>query len=214
MTRVCVVCEGQTEVRFIQTCITPHLIEFDVHAYPTILRSPSKPGKGRGGNVSIDRVSGFLSNQYNEGAQLTTFLDYYGFKHADGRSRHQLEADILTATAACTGGFDARRVRPYVQMHEFEAILFSDTEKFSCVQNGWTPAVAARLRNVRAAFDGPEDINGGATTAPSKRILAAFDNRHYNKVVHGPEIASAIGLAIIRDQCPQFDEWVTCMEGL
>jgi hypothetical protein len=56
----------------------------------------------------------------------------------------------------------------------------------------------------------PEEINEGATTAPSKRIQAIFPT--YQKKVHGPLTVQRIGLDRIRAGCPHFDAWVRLLE--
>jgi hypothetical protein len=91
--------------------------------------------------------------------------------------------------------------------------LFSDVEQFQYVLDGWDAVVRQKLIGIRAQFLTPEDINNSYNTAPSKRILAAFPNGTYSKTEHGPMIAEAIGLAAIRQQCPQFDGWMSMLEA-
>ncbi|KYO55312.1 DUF4276 family protein (plasmid) [Tistrella mobilis] len=52
MNRVCIVCEGATEVEFVKGCLAPHLMDHGVSACPFILRAPS--GGHRGGRVSVE----------------------------------------------------------------------------------------------------------------------------------------------------------------
>ena len=98
-----------------------------------------------------------------------------------------------------------QRFIPYIQLHEFEALLFSDPDKFfdSFPDAG---AAIAQLHAIRARHDGPEDIDGGETTAPSKRIQQILPD--YVKSVSGILIAKRIGLAEFRRQCPHFNQWV------
>lgn len=110
-------------------------------------------------------------------------------------------------------GVDLRFVRPYVQMYEFEGLLFSDIEQFQYVLDGWDAEVRKILIRIREQFSTPEDINNSRQTAPSKRILDAFPNGSYNKTEHGPVIADAIGLEKIRQQCPNFNAWMSMLEG-
>lgn len=211
MIRVCIVCEGQTEVEFIKTCIAPHLIGFNVHAYPSILQARS--GKHRGGRVTVDRLVNFLSHQYHEANRLTTLVDFYGFQDRSGRTRTELEQAIFEGVERTTTGFDQRFLLPYVQMHEFEALLFSDVNQFQFVLDGWNNDVKRELTQIRAQFATPEEINDSPETAPSKRILKAFDPGTYSKTVHGPVIADEIGLTTIRAQCPQFHQWLQSLEA-
>lgn len=209
--RVCIVCEGATEVEFVKLCLTPHLLKYDVNAYPTILQAAS--GRHRGGRVTVERLAHFISHEYHATNRLTTLVDFYGFQGAGDRTRQELEKDILAAAEELTTGFDPRFIRPYVQMHEFEGLLFSDVEKFQFVLDGWDSEVRNTLIDIRSQFSTPEDINNSRDTAPSKRILKAFPEGSYNKTEHGPLIAEAIGLTMIRDQCPQFNDWMTMMES-
>lgn len=210
MIRVCIVCEGATEVEFVKSCLVPHLLNHGVNAYPSIVQAPS--GRHRGGRVTVERLARFISHEYHAADRLTTLVDYYGFQDAEGRTRDELERDILDCVVRYAAGVDPRFVRPYVQMHEFEALLFSDVEQFQYVLDGWDADVRQTLINIREQFQTPEDINNGRQTAPSKRILASFPDGSYSKTEHGPVIADAIGLTTIRQQCPQFDGWITMLE--
>lgn len=210
MIRVCIVCEGATEVEFVSRCITPYLLNHHVHAYPSILQSPS--GRHRGGRVTVDRLVNYMAHEYSATDRITSFVDFYGFTDAGGRSREQLEHDIFVGLTEGKRQCDPRYVLPYVQMHEFEALLFSDTEQFQFVLDGWNDKVRESLAEVRRRFETPEHINNGPETAPSKRILSIFEWGRYSKVEHGPIIAQEIGLPRIRAQCPQFDAWLTALE--
>jgi len=103
-----------------------------------------------------------------------------------------------------------RRFIPHVSMHEFEGLLFSRPDRIAEVlmDDGPLP----RLREIRGSFQTPEDIDDGPTTAPSKRLLAHFPR--YKKRVDGPSITEAIGLPVIRRECPLFDAWLTRLESL
>ena len=209
MRRVCIICEGPTEANFVSSCLTPHLSGHGVYAYPSILRAPS--GRHKGGRVTIERLVKHISHEYHACDRITTLVDFYGFQDRDGRSRVEVEAAVLAGVAKCTSGFDPRFVRPYVQMHEFEGLLFANIEAFQWALDGWNEEVRRKLQAVRDAYATPEDINDN--TAPSKRILAIFAEGTYSKIEHGPVIADAIGLAEIRHQCPAFNAWVAELEG-
>jgi hypothetical protein len=209
--RVCIVCEGVTEVEFVKSCLTPHLLNHGVNAYPVLVQAPS--GRHRGGRVTVERLARFISHEYHASDRLTTLVDYYGFQDSGGRTRQALEQAIVDCVASHVAGFDRRFVSPYVQMHEFEGLLFSDVEKFQYVLDGWNDRVRQALVAIRSQFSTPEEINNNRETAPSKRILAAFPEGTYSKPEHGPVIAEAIGLDCIRRQCQQFDAWIRMMEA-
>lgn len=211
MIRVCIVCEGPTEVEFVKTCLTPYLLRHNVNAYPAIVQAPS--GRHRGGRVTVERLARFISHELHAANRLTTLVDFYGFQNGDGRTRQELETAIVDEVAKLTTGSDPRFVRPYVQMHEFEGLLFSDVEQFQYVLDGWDADVRQALIDIRAQFQTPEDINNHRETAPSKRILATFPDGTYSKTEHGPMIAESIGLPPIRQQCPQFDGWLNMLKA-
>ena len=98
MTRVCIVCEGQTEVEFVKSCLAPYLLSHQVLVFPSLLQSPS--GNHRGGRVTVTRLVKFMSHQYHQNDRITTLVDFYGFQDGNGRSRAQLEDEIRAGVAA------------------------------------------------------------------------------------------------------------------
>ena len=104
-------------------------------------------------------------------------------------------------------------MRPYVQMHEFEALLFSDISKFQ-LHDDWNNKSKTKLQRVCNRFATPEDINNGIQTAPSKRLDDIFPGYGKNKTLYGPLIAEDIGLAKIRQECPRFNNWIGQLEKL
>ena len=97
---------------------------------------------------------------------------------------------------------------PYVQMHEFEALLFSDTSILAASNM----KVYKQLDDALQSFSCPEEINDNEQTHPSKRIMKLFIG--YQKVLDGINIAREIGLAKIRQECPHFNEWITKLEDI
>lgn len=209
MTRICIICEGPTEVAFVNTCLGPYLWERSgVEVYGTILNSPS--GNHPGGRVTVDRLARCIALCYHQADYISTLVDFYGFQDRNGRTRTQIEQAISAKAQTNIKDYDARRVLPYVQMHEFEALLFSNPQGFEWVLDGWNEDVKAKLESVVASFENPERINDSPLTAPSKRILDIFQ-RNYSKTLHGPLIAEEIGIDIIRAKCPGFNEWIKKM---
>ena len=54
---------------------------------------------------------------------ITTLVDFYGFQDQDGRTNVELEQAILQGLQQRIPNLNPQRVRPYLQMHEFEALL-------------------------------------------------------------------------------------------
>lgn len=204
MSRVLVICEGQTEQAFIRDFLAPHLLGRQVYLITENMR----------GNISSQRVAAFVRNSFRDFDKITTFLDYYGYGNREHSSREAQEGYITSAVQSIMPGANVtEKFFPYIQMHEFEGLLFSDVSQFEWVQDGWSVEVEQNLQTIRDEFDTPELINDSPETAPSKRIASVFASL-YNKVEHGPIIAESIGLQTIREQCPNFNAWLTWLESL
>ena len=202
MIRVCIVCEGATEVAFVQRCLYPHLMNFGIQVQPLDMR----------GNVSVARLSDYVGKEFHRHDRITTLVDFYRFKRRNGRHRAELESAILDEVRKRVTSFDERFFTPYVQMHEFEALLFSDIEKFEWVFDGWNDKTRGKLLTIKDSYVSPEDINDSPQTAPSKRLEGIFGGI-YSKTLHGPIIAEEIGIPAIRRQCPQFNDWMNMLEA-
>ena len=201
MIRIGLAVEGDTEVKFIEEVVAPLYVECNCYFTPVDLE----------GNVSVDRLTSKMINLGHTFDAVTSLVDFYGFKKKGDRSAADLEKEVQDRLAARLGGrFDSRYVFPYVQVHEFEGLLFSDVVSFEQVF-GYAD-LAGELQAIRKEFGSPEDINDSEQTAPSKRLEQLIPG--YRKNLFGARLAAAIGLARIRTQCPRFDGWMTHIDGL
>ena len=210
MIRLAISVEGQTEEEFVKDVLKEHLEPFGVDVTP--VQVGSARNRWKGGNVSelvLIAEMRLLSHNFDA---VTSLVDFYGFRGKGDRTAEELEADLRKELRGKLGPL-ARcdRVIPYVQLHEFEGLLFSRPEAFGSVPAAQEAAVA-ELLDARARFASPEDINDSAVTAPSKRIKKAL--ARYQKAVHGPRIARKIGLETIRGECTRFDGWLAALEAL
>lgn len=220
MTRVHVVCEGQTEVRFVEQVLMPHFVARSTYLSAVLI---GRPGH-KGGNLQFERLLHDLKKLLlgDRDAYTTTFFDFYGLpSNFPGREQ---AAKQLTAQAKATYlleelstnvewelGADAlRRFIPYVQMHEFEGLLFSDPQAFAAALN--RADLLEPLRMIRDGVTSPEEINDSPNTAPSKRLKRLFDG--YQKPLHGIRGALGVGLQAIRDECEGFRSWIEQLEAL
>ncbi len=106
--------------------------------------------------------------------------------------------------------FDVARFIPFVVMHEFEGLLFSDCAAFS--RGIGRSDLETKLREVREEFSSPEEIDDSPATAPSKRVAGLVAG--YEKPLQGVLAVLEIGLARIREECPHFDSWLKLLESL
>jgi hypothetical protein len=102
---------------------------------------------------------------------------------------------------------------PYLQLHEYEAYLFSDPLAFEYFYSQQDKEIAT-LKAIADAHSTPELIDDGQHSAPSKRIIAALPDYEDAKSAIGPQVAELIGLSTIRAKCPHFAAWLSKLEFL
>ena len=221
MIRLNMIVEGQTEETFARDVLTPHLARREVYVSARCVETGRRRGRHwRGGLRDYARprrdIQSWLKEDQNSDARFTTMFDVYalpcefpGFDQASGLPDAYRRVELLEQRLANDIG--DWRFLPYLQLHEFEALLFADPAKFAVFYPGRDAHVAA-LTEVAAAFATPELIDDGDTTAPSKRILEEFSD--YEKIAAGVEIAQAVGLEAMRTQCPHFAAWLSALEAL
>ena len=206
MIRLAISVEGETEEDFVKMILAPHLRGKGVEPIPILPH-------GRGGNIRVDRIASAMAELIWSFNYVTSLVDFYGFKDKDNDAPCQLERRINNAVGQrIQSSWDETRVFAYVQLYEFEALLFSDVHSFSVVFDDLPDDVLAQLREVGRQFSSPEDINDSNTTAPSKRINQLVPG--YDKRRDGPDLAAEIGLSVIRSKCNRFNRWLTRMESL
>ncbi|GAA3459680.1 hypothetical protein GCM10018963_16930 [Saccharothrix longispora] len=100
-----------------------------------------------------------------------------------------------------------RRFRPNLVLHESEAWVFAAADELGLLLG---PELAERLKRDVAAAGGPELVNDGPATAPSKRLLAYCPT--YLKTSDGPIAVEELGVARLRAVCPHLDAWLRTFE--
>src|SRR5262249_1203514 len=103
------------------------------------------------------------------------------------------------------------RFIPYLQCHEFEALVLSDPSRISTLYDVPQAEIEALCRD-SGVFATPEEINLGQHSHPKYRIEQKVQD--YDENVAGPLLAEDIGLATLRVRCPHFGEWLTRLEQL
>ena len=187
--------EGPTERDFVNHVIKPHLI---LHGWDVV-----KPVSLNGG-VSLQRFKDEIRLLYPNYEWVTTLYDLYRFEGREGRDAGDLEAK-MSDVAGCLSN-----LIPYVQRYEFEALVFSDPEILT--REFREPQALKKLRDVLVECGSPENINHNYHTIPSRRLQRILSV--YDKVLHGAQLASKIGLNQIKSQCPRFAHWLTTLEAI
>ncbi len=105
------------------------------------------------------------------------------------------------------------RFVPYMQLHEFEGLLFNEIDIFyEQVPKKELVGVAELKQTFKDYPDNPEMINDNSTTSPSHRLERIISG--YNKVLYGHYFADAIGLDKIKNKSPRFNEWLNKIERI
>lgn len=218
MTRVYIICEGQTEETFINEVLAPIFLRHEIYLLPRLI---GKLGH-QGGNVKYQRVlrdiKMFLLDQ---NAYCSTFFDFYGLDEkfpgkqeailAGGNSASKqniFHSKFMEQLALDINPLLLQRFIPYVQMYEFEGLLFSSPDKLA---NNLNMEVTP-FYEICQQFTNPEDINNSQSTAPSKRIISLCPS--YDKVIQGNIVALEIGLDQIMTSCQLFVAWVNKLKQL
>lgn len=219
MTKVYIICEGRTETTVVKNVIAPELGMKGVFLSPIPLG-----GSGKSGNVTFPRLLRDIRNQLYSfrSCYCSAMVDYYGIDdNFPGKEEARKKSDLSEKQdAVCAALSDAlaqtldegpmRRFIPYVQMHEFEGLLFSDPSQLAIALR--RQDLTQKLWAIRHEFPTPEHINDNSVTAPSKRIEKLLPR--YRKVQMGERAVRAITLAKIRQECPLFNAWLAKLENL
>lgn len=136
MMRLIVVVEGQTEEAFVKDVLVPHLAAHKVFVAATIVGKQlahERGHRGRGGGQfrSWRRdIARLLHDGTDWGLRVTTFFDLYGlpedFPGLSGLSTEldtNVRCDALQRSLAVDT--NDRRFIPYIQRHEFEALVLA-----------------------------------------------------------------------------------------
>jgi hypothetical protein len=213
--RLYVIAEGQTEQSFVRKILADHLGHYQISATARAVET----SKGyRGGLTSYLKAKNdiirWLKEDQSTDVRFTTMFDLYGLpsnfpsyetaKHNDPYKRVEiLESALLE-------DINDSRFIPYIQIHEFETLIFADPEKLANEYLGYQNKIEP-LRKL-SVEKSPEMINDGVDTAPSKRIIRLIPE--YSKAVGGVNVVSAIGIDKLRTRCPHFNEWLEKLEIL
>ena len=177
--------------------------------------------RGGGNNFAAmqNATTRLLKQESGDAVFFTTLLDLYalapnfpGFEAAE-QFRHVPYARVKALEKAWSAEVHARRFIPFIELHEFEALLFSDVNQFAAFFDNAASQIAA-LQKIVAGVQSPELIDDRQYTAPSSRICAQFPEYQRAKQRVGPQMAERIGLGNIRSQCPHFKGWLERLEQL
>lgn len=219
-----IIAEGATEQTFIRDLMSPELAIQGIYLYPVLI---GKPGH-KGGDIRFERAKNDIGKflRQRRDIYLSTMFDYFridadwpGKKEVirqikggtvfSARKAELLESATHKKIREDFGNDFANRFIPYIEMHEFEALLFSDAD----ILAEKTGIDISHIREILKEYNNkPEEINDDPEKTPSKRLQAL--KSAYRKVAMGKTVSEAIGIQTIRKQCPHFNNWLTRLECL
>ena len=216
MKRLIIICEGETEQQFCKDVLNNHFFSRDIVIETPLIK------KTMGGIVAWEHIKSQILLHLKEDVTVTLLIDFYGIKDYHNFSKWAESKTIVNKIDRMTFLENAMkeeiddRVRfrfiPYIQLHEFEGLLFNNIETFKNIipENEFT-----NIRELETTINSninPELINDGATTAPSKRLERLILG--YNKIVYGAVLAEEIGLERIRAKAVRFNDWIAKLESI
>ncbi len=225
MPRLLIHVEGQTEETFVNEVLEEHLVARGYHSVTARIVGNARLRRRRGGIRPWPSVRKDIVNHLkgDPGRIATTMVDYYGLPQqgpGGWPGRANAARIEVSKKAACVEVAlledvakeidNPGRFIPFVLMHEFESLLFSDCDALS--RGIGRPDLRPKLESVRQQFATPEEINDSPDTAPSKRMESIVPG--YEKPLLGVLAVLEIGLVQIRAECPHFDNWLSQLESL
>jgi Domain of unknown function (DUF4276) len=218
MKRLIIVCEGQTEQGFCNDILQPHFSKYKI-----VIQNPTIK-KTRGGIVNWISLKNQIEMhlKQDQTAIITTLIDFYGIYEYHNYPNWLLAVKNKDKNIGMNliekGMLDnlpykyQNRFIPYIQLHEFECLLFSNIDVF---ENSFDKNEFLDYKYLVQTInenENPELINDSNITAPSKRLLKII--KDYSKITHGCLIAQEIGLKKIRSKCPRFNDWISKLETI
>ena len=226
MARLLIHVEGLTERDFVREVLGAELGRLGYLDVSVRVLGNPRFGRDRGGIGAWPSARKEIVRhlQSDPACFASTMVDFYGMPQTDpgawpgraeavrlsaGKKALHVEEQMLRDVALEMGPrFNPNRFVPFVLLHEFEGLLFSDCDALS--RGIGRTDLEPDFHRIREQFPTPEDINDSPKTAPSKRLRQLIPR--YQKPLLGVLAALEIGLPKIRQECPHFNDWLTRLE--
>lgn len=206
MKTIIIICEGETEVEFCS--LLNNFLGYENYRIES---------RNLEGNCHWERIKNLVEKtlKSQKSAIVTTMIDYYGRKsktfpkQAEANNiKNNIRQKVDFLEQAMIDAIDSSlrdRFIPYLQLHEFEAMLFHNYQVFEnnfgddeCKKN--------EIQKILQQFPDPEMINDSPLTSPSHRLENIIIG--YNKITYGNLLAEIIGLRNVYSKNQHFREWV------
>ena len=177
----------------------------------------------RGGLINYRQAENNILRFAAYGEPITTMFDFYrlpvdfpGYADIDSinedvdKVKH-MESKMAEVVYEKVSAFRRDYFIPYIQLHEFEALFFSDLTKLKSyyLSDREQRGIDALIKETNGMM--PEDIDRGEATAPARRLMDAMRYQKGSTVVYP---LSDIGIDHMRRKCPHFNDWISRMIGI
>lgn len=220
--RLNITVEGLTELGFVSKILTPYLGNFQISTDArAVMTSKEKSKTHRGGLISYEKakkdITTWLKEDANPEARFSTMFDLYALpkdfpEYETAQKLNDPYKKVRFLEEAMWKDIDDRRFIPYIQLHEFEALVFADPKNLELEYFENEKAIRELEKQLEAFGGNPELINEGKETAPSKRIKSLIPE--YDKAGSGAIITNFAGMDFLRKKCLHFGEWISQLENL
>lgn len=210
MKRLFIIVEGHTEEEFVNNTLLNYFISKNIYDVRPIKIQTSKGHKG--GFVNYTHLKNDINNLLKSQSDIlvTTLVDYFkipanvpNYFESMKLTSSQLKVEQLEK--AIKDEISDERFIPYIQLHEFEALLFASNKGFKSIWSSKSKVIK-NIDEIINSYPNPEEINDNPETAPSKRLINIIND--YDKIFHGNYIAQEIGIETIIAKCPRFRNWI------
>ncbi len=214
MKRLLIVVEGDTEKEFIDKVLSPYLYAKGLQSVDCFKIKHTKGGLTKYRHLKTD----LINCVYENNVLVSTLIDFYAlpkdFPKYEAANAFVNKAERLTFLEQAIvedleteKGTSFPNLFPYIQLHEFEALVFSSIDSIRALYSE-NDAKLNEIEQVMATYPNPEDINDSPQTAPSKRLKNNQLIMGYNKINDGIMIIEETGIDTILSKCPRFRRWV------
>ncbi|MBU3658926.1 MAG: DUF4276 family protein [Flavobacteriales bacterium] len=205
-----IICEGPTEEEFVNKLLRPFFYNNHIFDVRPILMNTSKGQKG--GDVKYDRLKHNIDKLLKRETDIlvSTFIDFFRLvndfpKFGEAKAIQNKIQRVDFLENALTIAINHPRFVPYIQLHEFEGLLFASKDGFEFLPDIKQASLKSLLLAVNEK-ENPEELNDGELTVPSKRLEQLIPG--YRKTFHGPLIAEINEIEVLLTRCLRFKNWV------
>ena len=217
-----IIVEGQTEETFVRDVLAPYWGSRGIYAVARSVETGRKNNRiFRGGVTNYEKIRrdivSWLSQRKD--TYCSSMFDLYRLP-IDFPGKENISPSLKTYEKvnylenAFGEDIGTTRFIPYIQLNEFETLLFAEIDKLNVFFLKDHRREIGRLLTLANSYESPELINETEENAPSKQIIREIPSYKHNKVLIGPIVAKAIGLEVLRQRCAHFNEWMCKIESL